>query len=74
MFETNSKIGHACIIDNGVIIAHDNLIGDDYHIAEMLNWAVVLKLEIIQLLVLLLISNNGVEIGKNCYNLCWFIN
>lgn len=33
IIETNTKIGNCCIIDNGVNIAHDNVISDGCHIA-----------------------------------------
>jgi len=33
VIETNTVIGHCCIIDNGAVIAHDNVLRDGCHIA-----------------------------------------
>ena len=33
VIETNTRVGDCCIIDNGAILAHDNVIEDGCHIA-----------------------------------------
>jgi sugar O-acyltransferase (sialic acid O-acetyltransferase NeuD family) len=66
IIETNTKIGDFCIIDNSVVIAHDNFIENGCHLAPGVSLGSNIHISENTVIGIGCSISTGVSVGKNC--------
>ena len=65
VIETNTKIGNCCIVDNGAVVAHDNVIEDGVHIAPGVSLGSSVRVGERAIIGIGAAISTGVRIGKS---------
>lgn len=66
IIETNSMIGEMCIIDNGVVVAHDNNLADGVHLAPSVSTGGSVQIGSKTIVGIGASIATGTVIGRNC--------